>query len=66
MDLLSLALNEVESNNDTNKEFFNRLTTYISDKGGSISKNKLEFYKDKKCLQIIKEDTKITFELLDI
>ena len=65
MDLLELALEENELNNDSNDIFFKRLADYIKDKGGSVAENKLEFHQDNQCLQITRDKSRVVFELIE-
>ena len=63
MDLMDIIFDDNESNNDTNKEFFNRLSNYVQQNGGSVSTNKLKLCQDSQCLIIERDGEKIIFEL---
>ena len=65
MDLLDLIFEENELNNDSNDIFFKRLSKYILDKGGKITKDKLELYKGYHCLQITRDGDKVVLELIE-
>ncbi len=65
MDLLDLIFEENELNNDSNDIFFKRLAKYIQDKGGKITKDKLELHQGHQCLQITRDGDKVVLELIE-
>ena len=65
MDLLELAFEENELNSDSNDIFFKRLSGYIKNKGGSVTKDKLELHQNHQCLQITRDGDKVVLELIE-
>jgi hypothetical protein len=65
LDLLDLIFEENELNNDSNDIFFKRLSKYIHDKGGEITKHKLVLHKGQQCIQITRDGDKVVLELIE-
>ncbi len=65
MDLLELAFEENELNSESNDIFFKRLSEYIKNKGGRVTKDKLELHQYHQCLQITRSGDKVVLELIE-
>jgi hypothetical protein len=65
LDLLDLIFEENELNNDSNDIFFKRLSKYIHEKDGKITKHKLMLCKGQQCLQITREGDKVVLDLIE-